>query len=287
MPSTTAITCPVTGGTSTENNPNHILPDMTFSRRGWRQRLAEDEEHQHRPDPEFSVAGDERYPQFLGEPDAPARLAQPEGRVLLRAHGRPGPLRATPGPTTSTLTRPTRSTRTSAGPNAMLGNLNTYTEGNNNTRSLPRFNQPEFFFQDNWRITRRLTLDLGVRFSHVGVVSEKDRDIGWFDPAAWDSGESGQPVATALRQRRLPVHRREQSGAQSDFRGNAAQPVDRRRRPRLGRHQQWDRLRKGGSRYVPQCWYPDRAAPRIRLGRLWGREDRCSRRIRHQLQSPG
>ena len=69
--------------------------------------------------------------------------------------------------------------------NALLGHLNTYTEGNNNTRSLPRFNQPEFFVQDNWRINRKLTLDLGVRFSHIGVVYEKDREIGWFDPNAW------------------------------------------------------------------------------------------------------
>ena len=66
--------------------------------------------------------------------------------------------------------------------NALLGHLNTYTENNNNTRSMPRFNQPEFFVQDNWRLNRRFTLDVGVRFSHIGVVREPGRDIGWFDP---------------------------------------------------------------------------------------------------------
>ena len=54
--------------------------------------------------------------------------------------------------------------------NALLGHLNTYTENNNNTRSMPHYNQPEFFVQDNWRVNRKFTLDLGVRFSHIGVV---------------------------------------------------------------------------------------------------------------------
>ena len=98
--------------------------------------------------------------------------------------------------------------------NALLGHLNTYTESNNNTRSLPRFNQPEFFVQDNWRVNRQLTLDLGVRFSHIGVVYERDREIGWFDPAAWNPASGGGAVAAALRQRRVPVHRRESRGAQ-------------------------------------------------------------------------
>ena len=70
--------------------------------------------------------------------------------------------------------------------NAALGHLNTYTENNNNQRSMPAFNQPEFFVQDNWRVSRQFTLDLGVRFSHIGVVYDRGRDIGWFDPAAWN-----------------------------------------------------------------------------------------------------
>jgi hypothetical protein len=51
---------------------------------------------------------------------------------------------------------------------------------------MPAFNQPEFFVQDNWRISRNVTLDLGVRFSHIGVVYDRGRDIGWFDPSAWN-----------------------------------------------------------------------------------------------------
>ena len=53
--------------------------------------------------------------------------------------------------------------------NGYLGNFNTYNEG-------PRdigdwwFWDVEGFVQDNWRVSRRLTLDLGVRFYHTGAV---------------------------------------------------------------------------------------------------------------------
>ncbi|MGH9373843.1 MAG: carboxypeptidase regulatory-like domain-containing protein, partial [Vicinamibacterales bacterium] len=100
--------------------------------------------------------------------------------------GRPGPLSSNAG-TYDFDSNPANPLDTNLGwANALLGHLNSYTEGNNQTRSQPRFNQPEFFVQDNWRVNRRLTLDLGVRFSHIGVVYDKDREIGWFDPAAWD-----------------------------------------------------------------------------------------------------
>ena len=68
-----------------ENNPNHILPDMTFCAAPTPCRTRRDiniGQGQSVP-----VAGDERHAQPLGEPDPPARQAQPQGRVLLRAHG--------------------------------------------------------------------------------------------------------------------------------------------------------------------------------------------------------
>ena len=81
MPSTIATTCRGTGSTSPRTIPNHILPDMTFAGAN---ALAEHPEHQHRPGPGVPVAGVEPYPQLLGEPDPPARHAQPQDRLLLR-----------------------------------------------------------------------------------------------------------------------------------------------------------------------------------------------------------
>ena len=49
--------------------------------------------------------------------------------------------------------------------NALLGNYNSYTEGNR-TVYAPKWRILEWYAQDNWKITRRLTLDYGIRFSY-------------------------------------------------------------------------------------------------------------------------
>ena len=49
--------------------------------------------------------------------------------------------------------------------NALLGNYNSYTEG---TRTVyaPKWRILEWYAQDNWKVTRKLTLDYGIRFSY-------------------------------------------------------------------------------------------------------------------------
>jgi hypothetical protein len=60
--------------------------------------------------------------------------------------------------------------------NGYLGNFNTYNEG-------PRdigdwwFWDVEAFIQDNWRVSRRLTLDLGVRFYHTGSIANVNTGV--------------------------------------------------------------------------------------------------------------
>lgn len=49
--------------------------------------------------------------------------------------------------------------------NALLGNFDSYTEGNR-TVYAPKWKILEWYAQDNWKITRRLTLDYGLRFSY-------------------------------------------------------------------------------------------------------------------------
>jgi len=52
--------------------------------------------------------------------------------------------------------------------NALLGYFNTYQESTNRTQYSPVQPILEFFVQDSWKAARRLTLDLGVRFT-VGL----------------------------------------------------------------------------------------------------------------------
>ncbi len=55
--------------------------------------------------------------------------------------------------------------------NAYLGNMNQYSEGQRKVGNM-EYSQMEAFIQDNWRLSRRVTLDIGVRFSHMPVPTD-------------------------------------------------------------------------------------------------------------------
>jgi hypothetical protein len=166
-----------------DNNPNHILPNMSFAGAN------------ALPNTRFITIGQGQNFPWLATNDThnfSVNLTHLRGKhnfkvgFFYERTGRPGPLSSNAG-TYNFNSDAANPLDTNLGwANALLGHLNEYSEGNNNQRSMPVFNQPEFFVQDNWRVTRNVTLDLGVRFSHIGVVYDRDRDIGWFDPAAWN-----------------------------------------------------------------------------------------------------
>ncbi|HEY7839236.1 MAG TPA: carboxypeptidase regulatory-like domain-containing protein, partial [Terriglobales bacterium] len=68
--------------------------------------------------------------------------------------------------------------------NALLGNYDSF--GQNNGR--PVFNvqywDVEFYGQDSWRATRKLTLDYGLRFYHDTPQSDANHTFSYFDPNA-------------------------------------------------------------------------------------------------------
>jgi len=61
--------------------------------------------------------------------------------------------------------------------NALLGYFNTYTESTTRTPTSPITPILEFYAQDTWKATSRLTLDLGVRFT-VGVPQSQAVEVG-------------------------------------------------------------------------------------------------------------
>ena len=166
-----------------DNNPNHILPDMTFAGANALPNTRA-----------INIGQGQSFP-WLATNDAhnfSVNLTHLRGQhnfkvgFFYERAGRPGPLSSNAGTYNFNADAANPLDTNLGWANALLGHLNTYTEGNNNQRSMPVFHQPEFFLQDNWRVTRNVTLDLGVRFSHIGVVRDRNRDIGWFDPAAWN-----------------------------------------------------------------------------------------------------
>jgi hypothetical protein len=70
----------------------------------------------------------------------------------------------------------------------LLGNFQSYTEPEADTFWWARFNQFEFYAQDRWRVTRRLTLDLGLRYNIIPSFSNAQGNSStWltrlFDPS--------------------------------------------------------------------------------------------------------
>jgi hypothetical protein len=81
--------------------------------------------------------------------------------------------------------------------NALLGSVNSYTESTAHPFAQGRFNQIEFFAQDNWRLSRKFTLDYGVRFVHLGPTYVAGQQVAYFDPAKYDPSKAvklWQPV---------------------------------------------------------------------------------------------
>lgn len=71
-----------------------------------------------------------------------------------------------------------------------------YTEAERDVDLALRFNRFEFYAQDTWRPTSRLTVDLGLRYSLYPPVTDKNGLLVTFDPAAYNAA-SAPPFANA------------------------------------------------------------------------------------------
>ena len=72
--------------------------------------------------------------------------------------------------------------------NALLGNFFSYTESTTRPPLIGRYNGVEWFVQDNWKVTRNLVLDLGLRFGwsqpfHSPDLNEAGFVRQLFDPS--------------------------------------------------------------------------------------------------------
>jgi hypothetical protein len=69
---------------------------------------------------------------------------------------------------------------------AVLGNFSTYTEASGTGMGWFRFTQAEFYAQDNWKVSRRLSFDLGVRAQYMQPQYSVLANDVVFDPAFYD-----------------------------------------------------------------------------------------------------
>lgn len=88
--------------------------------------------------------------------------------------------------------------------NALLGNFNTYRESSSRIAPLGRAYTLEWFVQENWKVTRKLTLDLGVRFSKYVPYAQENKVAAGFLPERYDPLRAPalfRPVRNAANQR--------------------------------------------------------------------------------------
>ncbi|MBI4875321.1 MAG: carboxypeptidase regulatory-like domain-containing protein [Acidobacteria bacterium] len=82
--------------------------------------------------------------------------------------------------------------------NAALGIFNSYTEASNRPFLHFRLSNIEWFAQDNWKVTRRLTLDFGLRFYWIQPIFDQDNLVSAFAPERFDASKQVKLVAPAL-----------------------------------------------------------------------------------------
>jgi hypothetical protein len=91
--------------------------------------------------------------------------------------------------------------------NALMGVFASYTEASNRPFMHYRVSNIEWFAQDNWKVWRRLTLDLGMRFYLIPPLTERDRLVAGFVPSRYDPAKQVRLIAPALVSgRRRGVH---------------------------------------------------------------------------------
>lgn len=70
--------------------------------------------------------------------------------------------------------------------NALLGNFNTYTEQSSRPFTNLELRQVQWYAQDQWKISRKLTLNYGMRFGYTSGQFQLDGQGSNFDPSRFD-----------------------------------------------------------------------------------------------------
>lgn len=82
--------------------------------------------------------------------------------------------------------------------NALLGVVNSFQQSTQGGSGDWWFNNIEWYVQDNWKITNRLTLDAGLRFYHMGPVVDHSGKMSTFNPALYDPSKAPRLYQPAM-----------------------------------------------------------------------------------------
>ncbi len=73
---------------------------------------------------------------------------------------------------------------------ALLGNFRTYSEQALDPMGFFRFTQTEAFVADSWRVNRKLSLELGMRYQYGQPIYTQANNLANFDPSRYDPAQA-------------------------------------------------------------------------------------------------
>jgi len=73
---------------------------------------------------------------------------------------------------------------------ALLGNFRRYSEAQSDPMGFFRFSQIEGFVSDNWRLSRTLSIEAGVRYAWHSPTHSQMNNMASFDPARYDAARA-------------------------------------------------------------------------------------------------
>ncbi len=73
---------------------------------------------------------------------------------------------------------------------ALLGNFKSYTEASADPVGFFRFTQPEFFVQDSWKVTSKLSLEIGLRYQFMEPMYTMANNMANFVPALYNPAQA-------------------------------------------------------------------------------------------------
>ena len=82
--------------------------------------------------------------------------------------------------------------------NQLLGNFRQYTEVNTRLTYLMFRTVADWYGQDTWKVTRKLTFDYGIRFSHAPFFYQNDGKASIFDPSTYSRANAPRQYVPTL-----------------------------------------------------------------------------------------
>src|ERR1051325_5186921 len=79
---------------------------------------------------------------------------------------------------------------------ALLGNFQNYAESGADADYWGRFNQVDVYFQDSWKVARRLTVELGLRYNYIPPFYNVLGNTSTFVPSRFNSAKAPQVAAS-------------------------------------------------------------------------------------------